>query len=450
MTITGINNYSGTKSVRFTISPRRITDADITVAAARYTGQSLTPALTVTIGGMTLVQDVDFTAEYIDNVNVTDDETKASVKVTGIGNYTGNASEEFEISPRDISLASVADIDSQAYTGNPVMPEPVVTDGTTVLKAGRDYVVSYRNNTNVTAEAGVIITGKGNYTGSVVKIFAIAGADIKDAVVTGVKSSVTYTGSEITFTGLKVTYGDGVLVAGRDYTVTYSNNRNVTDKAEVRIAGNGNYTGTVIKTFAIKQKNIADDDCHVSEIGGQIYTGKEIEPAVVVTYGDITLVEDVDYEITYSNNIEASAKNSPAKAVITGKGSYTGIVLREFTITKEPVNISGAKISAIDDQEFAKTFITPAVDVTYAGKALVEGTDYKVSYSNNYNVGTATVYITGYGNYVGSKKITFNITKRDITGYGTDRYDIHRQDNNAGCCIDQQCGWFIYHQRRGA
>lgn len=417
LTITGINNYSGTKSVRFTISPRRITDADITVAAARYTGQSLTPALTVTIGGMTLVQDVDFTAEYIDNVNVTDDETKASVKVTGIGNYTGNVSEEFEISPRDISLASVADIDSQAYTGNPVMPEPVVTDGTTVLKAGRDYVVSYRNNTNVTAEAGVIITGKGNYTGSVVKIFAIAGADIKDAVVTGVKSSVTYTGSEITFTGLKVTYGDGVLVAGRDYTVTYSNNRNVTDKAEVRIAGNGNYTGTVIKTFAIKQKNIADDDCHVSEIGGQIYTGKEIEPAVVVTYGDITLVEDVDYEITYSNNIEASAKNSPAKAVITGKGSYTGIVLREFTITKEPVNISGAKISAIDDQEFAKTFITPAVDVTYAGKALVEGTDYKVSYSNNYNVGTATVYITGYGNYVGSKKITFNITKRDITGY---------------------------------
>lgn len=417
LTITGINNYSGTNSARFTISPRRITDADITVAAARYTGQSLTPALTVKIGGTTLVQDVDFTAEYSDNVNVTDDETKASVKVTGIGNYTGNASEEFEISPRDISLASVADIDSQAYTGNPVMPEPVVTDGTTVLKAGRDYVVSYRNNTNVTAEAGVIITGKGNYTGSVVKIFAIAGADIKDAVVTGVKSSVTYTGSEITFTGLKVTYGDGVLVAGRDYTVTYSNNRNVTDKAEVRIAGNGSYTGTVIKTFVIKQKNIADDDCHVSEIGGQIYTGKEIEPEVVVTYGDITLVEDVDYEITYSNNIEASAKNSPAKAVITGKGSYTGTVSREFTITKEPVNISGAKISAIADQEFAKTFITPVVNVTYAGKALVEGTDYKVSYSNNYNVGTATVYITGYGNYVGSKKVTFNITKRDITGY---------------------------------
>ena len=90
--------------------------------------------------------------------------------------------------------------------------------------------------------------------------------------------------------------------------------------------------------------------------------------------------------------------------------------------------------------------------MTYAGKALVEGTDYKVSYSNNYNVGTATVYITGYGNYVGSKKITFNITKRDITGYTAvlAQTDMTYTGNNARCCIDQQCGWFIYHQRRGA
>lgn len=45
---------------------------------------------------------------------------------------------------------------------------------------------------------------------------------------------------------------------------------------------------------------------------------------------------------------------------------------REFTITKDPVNISGAKISAIPDQEFAKKNITPAVNVTYGGKTLVQ------------------------------------------------------------------------------
>lgn len=417
LTVTGINNYSGTKTVRFTISPRKITDADVTVAAARYTGQELAPAVKVVIGTTALVQDVDFTVDYSDNVNVTDDDTKASVKITGKGNYTGSVTEEFDITPRDISLVDIKDIENQAYTGNPVTPELTITDGASVLKAGRDYVVSYRNNINVTAEAEACITGMGNYAGTVSKIFAITGADIKDAVVTGVKSSVTYTGSEITFAGLKVAYAGETLVAGRDYTVTYSGNRNVTDKAEIRITGKGNYSGTVIKTFAITRKNIADSDCHVGEIEGQIYTGKEIEPEVVVTYGDITLVEDVDYEITYSNNIAESTKDSPAKAVITGKGSYTGTVTREFTITKEPVNISGAKISAIADQEFAKAYITPEVSVTYAGSKLVEGTDYKVSYSNNYKVGTATVYITGYGNYVGSKRATFNIVKRDITGY---------------------------------
>ena len=90
LTVTGINNYSGTKTVRFMISPRKITDADVTVAAARYTGQELTPAVKVVIGTTALVQDVDFTVDYSDNVNVTDDDTKASVKITGKGNYTGS------------------------------------------------------------------------------------------------------------------------------------------------------------------------------------------------------------------------------------------------------------------------------------------------------------------------------------------------------------------------
>ena len=152
----------------------------------------------------------------------------------------------------------------------------------------------------------------------------------------------------------------------------------------------------------------------MSEIEGQIYTGKKIEPELTVTYGDLVLVEGVDYEIEYSNNIEPTAGGQPAKATVTGKRSYTGTVEREFTITKDPVNISGAKISAIPDQEFAKKNITPAVNVTYGGKTLVQGTDYKVSYINNYNVGTATVTITGYGDYVSSKTATFEIVKRDV------------------------------------
>lgn len=407
LTITGMGNYSGSTTARFKISARNLADADITVASARYTGDPLTPAVTVSLGGTALVEDRDFTVSYSDNVNVTTDTDKAGVTITGIGNYTGTAVEKFDIAARDISLAEIKDIDRQNYTGNAVTPKLTVVDGQRELVAGRDYTVSYKNNVEVTTAAVAVITGKGNYSGTASKLFAIGGADIADADITGIKDSVTYTGKAITFAGLKVTYGDDVLVAGRDYTISYSGNKNVTDKASVTITGIGNYTGSVTRYFAITRRNLAD--CHVSEIEGQIYTGKKIEPELTITYGDLVLVEGVDYEIEYSNNIEPTAGGQSAKATVTGKRSYTGTVEREFTITKDPVNISGAKISAIPDQEFAKKNITPAVNVTYGGKTLVQGTDYKVSYINNYNVGTATVTITGLNNFYGTKKVTFNI-----------------------------------------
>ena len=44
-------------------------------------------------------------------------------------------------------------------------------------------------------------------------------------------------------------------------------------------------------------------------------------------------------------------------------------------------------------------------------KALVEGTDYTVTYADNTNAGTATVTITGTGNYAGDTEVTFEIVK---------------------------------------
>jgi hypothetical protein len=104
-------------------------------------------------------------------------------------------------------------------------------------------------------------------------------------------------------------------------------------------------------------------------------------------------------------------------ATITGKGNYAGTVTREFSISSNAKNIASAKVGAIDSQVFAKTYIKPEVSVSYGDDKLTEGVDYKVSYMNNYNAGTATVYITGFGDYVGTKTATFNITKKDISGF---------------------------------
>ncbi len=68
-----------------------------------------------------------------------------------------------------------------------------------------------------------------------------------------------------------------------------------------------------------------------------------------------------------------------------------------------------ATISPIADQTYNAKAITPEPVVTYKGKKLVKGTDYTVSYSNNMNPGTATVTVTGMGEYSGTKTATFAI-----------------------------------------
>lgn len=66
----------------------------------------------------------------------------------------------------------------------------------------------------------------------------------------------------------------------------------------------------------------------------QLWTGKPITPKPIVTSGNTTLVEGVDYEVSYKNNISEGV----ATAVVTGKGSYAG----EFSITYQIKNNAGA------------------------------------------------------------------------------------------------------------
>ena len=128
-----------------------------------------------------------------------------------------------------------------------------------------DYTVSYQDNINV-GTAKVIVTGKGNYTGTVTKTFTIVKGDGQKPGapdVPGVKelSKCTITLSKTTYTydgkakkpAVTVKDGTTVLKAGTDYTVAYRENKNA-GKAKAVITGKGNYKGTVTKTFTIKVK----------------------------------------------------------------------------------------------------------------------------------------------------------------------------------------------------
>ena len=101
-TIAQTANYSGAAATAdFTISPRDISHASIdSVATQPYTGAPISPKPSVR-DGATLVPGTDFTYNYENNTNAG---TAAVVKINGCGNYTGSASQTFEISRANLSL----------------------------------------------------------------------------------------------------------------------------------------------------------------------------------------------------------------------------------------------------------------------------------------------------------------------------------------------------------
>ena len=79
------------------------------------------------------------------------------------------------------------------------------------------------------------------------------------------------------------------------------------------------------------------------------------------------------------------------------------------------ININGIEVTGIADKTYTGEAITQAPVVTYNGKTLTEGTDYKIGYANNVEAGTATVVISGTGNYGGAKTVTFEILQASNT-----------------------------------
>ena len=142
----------------------------------------------------------------------------------------------------------------------------------------------------------------------------------------------------------------------------------------------------------------------VIAISSQTYTGSKLTPAPTVKYGTKKLVKGRDYTVRYSNNINAGT----ARATITGIGTCKGEAVKSFKIN--PASLAAAKVTAAS-QTFAGKALTPAPTVKLGTRTLKKGTDYTVKYSSNTRVGTATVTVTGKGNYKGTAKGSFKIQK---------------------------------------
>ncbi|MCR4961456.1 MAG: hypothetical protein K6A74_08385, partial [Lachnospiraceae bacterium] len=129
-----------------------------------------------------------------------------------------------------------------------------------------------------------------------------------------------------------------------------------------------------------------------------------------------TLIQGVDYEVSYSNTVNAGK----ATVTITGKGSYSGTVKKTYTIaayniSSDPDSLMTLKVT--DNVTMMKGGAKPGVKLTYDGTDLVEGKDYKLTYSNNTSVGgknKPAVTIKGCGNFAGTITKNYVIEQQSI------------------------------------
>ena len=218
--------------------------------------------------------------------------------------------------------------------------------------------------------------------------------------------NLVYTGNELTQT-VTVTVGGKELTKDTDYTVTGLTGTEP-GSYPVTVTGTGNYTGTVTKSFEIAKADISS--ATISDIDSPVgYTGTAYEPEVTVTFNGTELALDTDYTVAYTNNVNAGE----ATVTITGTGThFKGSVEKHFTITA--ADLSGCTFAPIADVTYNTKAHTPEVTVAISGRTLEADKDYTVSYASNVTAGTATVTVTGKGNFTGSANTTFTIAKADL------------------------------------
>lgn len=152
----------------------------------------------------------------------------------------------------------------------------------------------------------------------------------------------------------------------------------------------------------------------ISEYGldseGYDYIGQEAAAVPVMReFGAYARARGISV-IIWDNNSGASGQVGHKFIDRATATVITGTLLSEFTKANGPVKTTTVdSVSAIPDQVYTGSAITPAVTVKSGETVLTAGTDYTVSYSNNINIGTATVTVTGSGNYTGTKTATFKI-----------------------------------------
>ena len=472
VTFTGINGYEGySLSYTYTILPNSFT-IDESLPACRWKGTGKEHKVDLT-GKVThwnpykgekttLVEGKDYRLEYSDNTEI----GTAKVKVIGLGDYEGyekilsfeikapHGWNGFQVNYNGDVYKDGDDLGSFDWEKDGVRPEIHVSciddpdcEG---IENGKDYSITYVNDKKP-GKASIVIkslldgvnkTTTVHYTISPRKMIV---RDENDAILKDQDSLGTYkwTGKEVRpdLSDIKIQNENGFdLTKGTDYKVTYSNNIDP-GTANIKITGLGDYEGCNLNfTYTIDHAYFMYNGYGVNNDGADLgtvaYTGKATEYEISDVYDsndwNNKLIEGKDYKLVYSDN----TKPGTAKVEIIGSGIYTGCNLTfTYTIVDQDA-MSGFSSNLYADGSNIGSFaytgeeVKPSLGLIYGNQSqsfLVEGTDYKIEYSNNINPGTATAKVIGIGRFTG-KELTFTYTIKNKSFASKD----HKDGENLG------------------
>ena len=335
------------------------------------------------------------------------------------------------INTQEITVTKPAD---SKYDGNEHRNKPTVKDGEKVLVEDTDYTLSYSEDVINVGKVTVTITGKGNYSQETTVDYQITPRTVK---LTSGSDSKTYDGTPLVKHDVTVSEDGFVKDDGATYTVTGSQTETGSSKNTFTYTLNEK---TLEKNYVIETKEGTLEvtpvtDKVVVEIKGktktETYNGNthEVEGYEYTKISDALYPEEA---IHFEGTAKASRKEEGT--------SYMGLNASQFSNTS--ANFTNVTFKVTDgwlkvdpksiDPEDEKTGIQvtkpsdtmyngeeqknkPTVEDTKTGATLVENVDYTLSYTAAVNAGTVEVTITGIGNYTGTAKTSYQITKRNVT-----------------------------------
>ena len=349
------------------------------------------PTVEDTKTGATLVENVDYTLSYSEDViNV----GTVTVTITGTGNYEGTVDTSYEITPRKVIMTSADGskvYDGSALTKNKVTESEdgfVKDDGATYTVTGSQTETGSSKNTftytlnEKTLEKNYVIETKEG------TLEVIPVTDEVTVTITEHSAEHVYDGTEKTVTGYDVK-----SISNKHYT---KDDFTFTGKAEVKGTNVGEYPMNVQAsdftnnshnftnvTFVIEDgllkitpKSIVPSETNGMEVTGPAdtkYNGDEQKLTPVVKDQGKVLTENVDYELSYTGD---TTNVGTVKITIKGKGNYNGSIEVSYKITRRKVTLT----SATDSKVYDKTPLTNH-NVAVGGDGFVkeEGATYNVT-----------------------------------------------------------------------